>query len=273
MHPKQQSKTVEWYPSPNRYKVNIVFMMLKNLCDQNTSPSVCECISKNNYNTIEQFCLFTATASHDLVSNSASTEGSSMSMNSSGTTTTSHGFASVSGLTDCDSVSMNIDLELVEGNRASESQADSINENVNIHDANINSIVNENAPSRREIVATQDIVTDTALNQSVVDVKPFIPINHQPNIEIISISSDDSDSEGNGAQVKVKIEPNSTWQHEKFLMKDEIRRLHIHCRALQERILNPNYDLPIASSTLIDKNVTNSSAPDEDKENSKSDEI
>lgn len=113
---------------------------------------------------MDNFSLFTATASHDLVSNSVSIDASSMSIDSSQSTTTSDGFASVSGLTDCDSVGTN--LELVEGNRTGESHADTINENVSIQDANINLNANENASNYREVLPFR-IMLPTQLSMKV----------------------------------------------------------------------------------------------------------
>lgn len=133
---------------------------------------------------------------------------------------------------------------------------------------------NGNTHNDREIATTMDTVTDTGVDESATDVKQLIPVNFNQSIdEIISISSDESDIESKGPSqvVVVKAEPNSTWQHEKFLMQDEIRRLRIHCRALQDRVLNSNWGLPIASSTRVDSDDINSSAQQDKENNSKSD--
>lgn len=159
-------------------------------------------------------------------------------------------------------------VELAQGDCVSQAAANFTSENVAIENADINLTVDENVQGA---AAISNAIDNTGASESLFDMKPVVPLfplnSCTPNGGVIVISSDESDTEENGASCKVavKTESKSTWQHDKFLMKDEIRRLRIHCRALQDRILNPNYGVPIASSTLINDDTTSCSSENENE--------
>lgn len=95
-----------------------------------------------------------------------------------------------------------------------------------------------------------------------IDEKPVQLPHVNLNDDVIVISDDDEKD-------VVKMDQ-SFWQKENVALKDENRRLRIHCRALQNHILNPNYDIPVASSTQINHDQVKMSPREfenDDKEN------